>query len=78
MSQVQNWAENVWVDDADSMIILDRTGDLREHLTVLVGYGPDRSQPEYISLLFRRFLDWMIFGTNVLRRGEYASALEIL
>ena len=36
------------------------TGELKEHLSVLVKTGPDRSDPKEASLLFRRFLDWMV------------------
>lgn len=78
MSQVRTWASNVWVQDVDSMVVLDRTGELRGHLSALVGSGPDRSDPNEVSLLFQRFLDWIVFGTSVLRRGEHARALELL
>jgi len=78
MLQVRNWSDNVWTDDPGSMIILDRTGELRTHVDSLVGNGPDRSQSERVAILFCRFVDWIIFGTNVLRRGESSRALDLL
>ncbi len=78
MSQIQHWASNVWVRDPQSMIILDRTGKLHEHVSSLVGPRPGRTDAKEISLLWHRFLDWMVFGTSVLRRGELARALELL
>ena len=78
MSQVRTWSSNVWIQDVDSIVILDRTGELKEHLSALVGSGPERSDLNEVSLVLRRFLDWIVFGTSVLRRGEYARALELL
>jgi len=78
MQQVRDWSNNVWVQDVDAMVVMDRTGELKEFLSSLVGTGPDRCDPKEVSLLFLRFLDWMVFGSSVLRRREHARALEIL
>jgi len=78
MAQLSNWKQNVWVSDVKSMLILDRTGELARYLSDLIGPAPDRSSPENINSLCNNFLNWIVFGTNVLKRGERARALELL
>lgn len=62
----------------ESMFIADRTGALRSHLRAVSGRGPERCNGAEISQLWRHTLNWMLFGMNVLARGERARALEIL
>ncbi len=64
--------------DAAQMLVVDRTGQLREHLAFIAGLGPDRATPESLAGLWAEFLNWMLFGANVLARGERARALDIL
>jgi lincosamide nucleotidyltransferase len=60
------------------MLLLDRTGELAEHLRCISGPGPDRGTAGQVSQLWHRYLNWMLFGTSVLARGERARALEVL
>jgi lincosamide nucleotidyltransferase len=60
------------------MLLVDRTGELTDHLRAISGPGPERGTAEQVTQLWQRYLNWMLFGTNVLARGERARALEIL
>ena len=60
------------------MLIVDRTGELLDHLRAISGPGPARGTLQQVAQLWHRFLNWMLFGTGVLARGERARALEIL
>jgi lincosamide nucleotidyltransferase len=62
----------------EAMFIYDRTGELMEHLRSISGPGPERANAETAADLWHRFLNQMLFGVNVLARGERARALELL
>jgi lincosamide nucleotidyltransferase B/F len=76
--QIKDWHGNVWFPSVEAALLLDRTGRLTEHLKVLVCEPPDHDTPEDVLFLCHSFLNWMLFGSNVLFRGEHARALEIL
>lgn len=59
-------------------LLADPRGLLREHLEYLSGPGPNRATPETLTGLWQSFLNGMLFGANVLARGERARALEML
>jgi lincosamide nucleotidyltransferase len=60
------------------MLICDRTGELMAHLRYISGPGPDRMTAETAQHLWHSLLNWILFGANVLGRGERARALELL
>ena len=62
----------------ERMLVADPRGQLREHLAYIAGPGPERATPESLAGLWQGFLNWMLFGANVLARGERARALDIL
>lgn len=64
--------------DIDAMLILDRTGKLREFLNLLAGSVLDRASYESVVSLYHNFLNAMLSGVNVLTRGERARALDLL
>jgi len=64
--------------DAEAMRILDRDGRLRDALADAERPRPVRPTAELASELSNRLLNWLLLGTNVLRRGEYARALDAL
>jgi lincosamide nucleotidyltransferase len=78
MSQIRAWKEEAGFPAAEAMLIVDRSGELTEHLRAISGPGPDRGTAEQVSVLWHRTLNWMLFGVNVLARGERARALEML
>jgi lincosamide nucleotidyltransferase len=78
MAQVRAWKQETGFPPVESMLLVDRTGELTEHLEYIVGPGPERGTPAQVCELWHRYLNWMLFGVNVLARGERARALELL
>jgi lincosamide nucleotidyltransferase len=78
MAQIRAWTEEAGFPPAGAMLIVDRTGELIKHLETISGPGPARGTSQHVSTLWHRFLNWMLFGTSVLARGERARALEVL
>jgi lincosamide nucleotidyltransferase len=60
------------------MITLDRTGALATHLDRWRRTVVRPTAPERVQQIADQLLNNMLFGANVLRRGERARALEIL
>lgn len=60
-----------------AMLIKDEGGRLAAHLAALA--AKDRPPPEAeAQLICDRLLNWLVFGVNVLERGERVRALELL
>jgi lincosamide nucleotidyltransferase B/F len=78
MAHIEAWRGNVWFPSLEATLLLDRTGRLTEHLQSLLAPMPSHDTPEDVMSLCHNFLNWMLFGSNVLFRGEHARALEIL
>ena len=62
----------------EAMLITDKTGALREHLAAISGPGPAFSGSAQTARLWHRYLNWMLFGSYTLARGERIRALELL
>ncbi|MBB5232827.1 hypothetical protein [Deinococcus budaensis] len=61
----------------EAMLVKDRDGRLARHLAALAAKG--RPQPETEAQpIHDRLLGWLVFGLNVLERGERVRALELL
>jgi lincosamide nucleotidyltransferase len=78
MTHIRSWKEESGYPAVEAMLLVDRTGELTEHLRAISGPGPERGTTEQVTVLWQRYLNWMIFGASVLARGERARALEIL
>jgi lincosamide nucleotidyltransferase len=78
ISIVSGWQGNAWFSTPESTILVDRTGALAQYLTPLIGPPPERNNPETAYSTFLNFINWSLFGFNVLARGELARALELL
>ena len=78
MAKVSGWRETSRFPSLDATLILDRTGELTDHLRALIGPPIDRHAPDNIRFVCHSFINWTLFGANVLARGERARALEIL
>jgi lincosamide nucleotidyltransferase len=78
MAHIRSWKKESGYPPVEAMLLVDRTGELTEHLRTISGPGPERGTAEQVTMLWQRYLNWMIFGTNVLTRGERARAIEIL
>jgi lincosamide nucleotidyltransferase B/F len=75
MAQVGDWPA-VEPARAARMVIVDRSGALREYLVAGRPLAP--ASAEEVERLCGRYLNWYLFGRNVLRRGDLAQAHVIL
>jgi lincosamide nucleotidyltransferase len=78
MADIESWQGQTWFPSLEGPLLVDKTGQLRVHLQRLVGPPPSHDTPQDVRYLCDSFLNWYLFGTNVLARGEQARALEIL
>ena len=78
ISIVSGWQGNAWFPSPESTILVDRTGALAQHLAPLIGPLPERNNPETAYSTLLNFMNWSLFGFNVLARGELARSLELL
>ena len=77
MHLVEGWKDTAWFPALEAAIMVDHTGELARLLRPYTT-PPERDTPEQVRALCERFINWVLFGTNVLARGEHARALEIL
>ncbi len=78
MRKIDDWRGSTWFPTLEAAILVDRNGALHRHLQPLSGPRPDHETREEARTLCDGFLNWYLFGANVLARGEHARALEIL
>lgn len=78
IATVATWRGNAWFPDLSKAILVDRTGELWEHMQPLTGAPPPHDRPETVQRLIDNFINVVIFGLNTLERGELARSLEIL
>jgi lincosamide nucleotidyltransferase B/F len=67
-----------WLPSLEDTLILDRTGELTPRLRRIVGPPPERDTPEQIRFVCNCFVNWFVFGSNLLARGEFARSLALL
>ncbi len=77
MRLVEGWKDTAWFPSLETTIMVDRTGELTRLLRPYT-LPPQHDTPQQVQTLCERFTNWVLFGTNVLARGERARALEIL
>jgi hypothetical protein len=59
-------------------VLVDRTGELSHQIDGLEHAPPDRGTPEMAARLAANFANGVLFGLQVLARGEAARSLEVL
>jgi lincosamide nucleotidyltransferase B/F len=74
----ESWKETDWFPSLEATLVLDRTGELTRRLRRIVGPTLARDTPEQVQFLCNRFVNWFLFGSNLLARGELARALDLL
>lgn len=74
---VEGWKSTAWFPSLATTIMVDRTGELT-HLLQPYSMPPQHDTPEQVQTLCERYINWVLFGTNVLARGEEARALDML
>jgi len=78
MSELAQYRDQVRFPSIESTIIVDKNGRLAKILRPLIGQPLTHETAAEAQYLGDSFLNWFLFGFNVLSRGEYARALEIL
>ena len=78
MHTLATWRGNAWFPSLAATVLVDRTGQLAQHLEPLIGPPASRATAHDVQFLCDGFLNWCLFGTNVLARGELARSLEIM
>ncbi|MDP9484390.1 MAG: nucleotidyltransferase domain-containing protein [Actinomycetota bacterium] len=74
----ESWKETDWLPTLEDTLVLDRTGELSRRLELIVGPPPNRDTPERARSVCNRFVNWLLFGSNLVARGELARALNLL
>lgn len=75
---VESWQGHGWFPSLEAAVLLDRTGDLSHHASVLVGGPPARGGAAVVNGLALNLLNLMLLGVNLLNRGESARAWALL
>ncbi len=78
IKSVSTWGETDWFPSLKSALVADKSGELTPHLQQLVQPPPDLRSPERMQFIMSSFFNWLVFGLSVMRRGEYARALDLL
>jgi lincosamide nucleotidyltransferase len=75
---VANWRGSSFFPDPAAAVLVDRTGALTAEIARLDRTPPERDAPEAVTRLAANLANGVLFGSQVLARGEEARALEIL
>lgn len=78
MNIIKSFKDTGVFPDTESMFIYDSTGKLKGYLDFLKGDGPERKTNDNVNFAFNNFVNAWLMGVNILKRGEYARALESL
>lgn len=78
MTDLNQYRDRMRFPSLEKTIIVDKTGRLAEILAPLIGPPLSHETAAEAQYLGDSFLNWFLFGFNVLSRGEYTRALEIL
>lgn len=78
MADLEQYRNRVRFPTLETTLIVDKTGRLAQILAPLIGPPLLHETAAEARYLGDSFLNWFLFGFNVLSRGEYARALEIL
>jgi lincosamide nucleotidyltransferase len=75
---IASWRGNGWFPSLAAAVVLDRSGELSQHARALVGGPPARGGAPLAEGLALNLLNLMLFGANLLNRGEFARAWALL
>lgn len=74
----ESWKNTDWLPSLDAALILDRTGELSRRLETVIGPPLVRDTPQQVQFLCHCFINWFLYGSNLLRRSELARSLDFL
>jgi len=75
---ISTWQGYGWFLSLDAAVLLDRSGELSQYASALVGGPPKREGALLVEGLALNLINLMLFGANLLNRGEYARAWALL
>jgi lincosamide nucleotidyltransferase len=75
---ITGWKGYGWFPRLEDAVLLDRSGDLSRYAQALVGGPPVREGAELVESLSLNLINLMLFGANLLKRGEFARAWALL
>ena len=75
---IASWQGYGWFSSLDAAVVLDRTGELSHHARSLVGGPPTRGGAPLVEGLALNLINLILFGANLLNRGEFARAWALL
>ena len=75
---ITSWQGHGWLPSIASGVLLDRTGELSNYASALVGGPPPRGGASLGEGLVLNLINLMLFGANLLNRGEFARAWALL
>ncbi len=78
LSQLEEWGGDVNFPSAESTILVDKTGQLTEKIQPLLRPPLTHSTLEDAQFMIDSFLNWTLYGINLLGRGEWARSAEVL
>jgi lincosamide nucleotidyltransferase len=79
VAHVGTWGRSDPLPSVEDALVVDKTGALLPHLEKLVVAGSrPRPSTEEVSFFGHSFINWLIFGLNLLHRQDHAHALNIL
>ncbi|UCG26337.1 MAG: nucleotidyltransferase domain-containing protein [Chloroflexota bacterium] len=78
MAKLAEYGDRVRYPALETTVLVDKNGRLAEHLAALIGPPLIHESAGEARYLGDSFLNWFLFGFNMLSRGEYARALEIM
>lgn len=78
MNQFAGLVGDIYFPSIESTILVDKTGELEKTLQPLIGTPHHHDTPADAQFLLDSFLNWSLFGFNLLGRGEWARGGEVL
>jgi lincosamide nucleotidyltransferase len=78
ISTISTWKNTDWFESIEDCLITDKTGELKKYLGELIGGPPIEAFVSNLQNYIDSFYNWSMFGANLLARGEFARALDIL
>jgi len=75
---ISTWQGYGWFPSLEAAVLLDRSGELSQYASALVGGPPIREGAPLVEGLVLNLISLILFGANLLNRGEYARAWALL
>ncbi len=75
---ISTWQGYGWFPSLDAAVLLDRSGELSQYASALVGGPPSREGAPLVHGIALNLVSLMLFGANLLNRGEHARAWALL